>query len=204
MMSIKEIIAAQQRAAQASKKPNTPARSAQQIAKSTVDLIAQQRKAAAATNKFNAAKQPLPPAPAQSNSVKELIAAQQRAAEADKAAREARVNANHNPKANEAIINKYRAEYTKFLEKLENETANSEPLLFTPNIPKQVSAETVVEVKEASPDVNGISVGEEAGGTVEIKMKPKRPRRPKKANTTAVVEPEVAPNSDVVVAGSEV
>lgn len=203
MMSVKDIIAAQQRAAKASKKVNIPARPAQKIVKSTVDLLAQQRKTAAATNKFNAAKQDAP-ATAASNSVKELIAAQRRAAEADKAGKAAQAAANNAPKANEAIINKYKEDYKKFLAKLEKEIAAGEPMFFTPNIPKTAEAEPVVEVKEASPDVNGISVGEEAGGAVEIKVKPKRPRRPKKATVAPTVEPEIAPDSDVIVAGSEV
>lgn len=186
-MDIKDILRAQQRAAQASKKAK-PASVRTAIVKHTSELLAEQRKLAQAAQKGKPKHVPVPK-PANQPSVAQLVAAQKMVADAQAAAKKQAAGANQAPAA---IIEKYKEEYNDFLKKLEEQIQTAEPV-FVPNVNPETTQVEVKEVEPAvNPDVNGISVGEEAGGAVEIVVKPKRRvRKPRIAPQEPVAEEPV-------------
>ena len=194
-MTIQEILAAQQRASNATRKA-VPARPAVKPAGNSVaDILAAQRKASEAARKVIAVQGAKP---AQNNSVAEIIARQRATAAAQKAA-----TAGISPVLSgeqKAIIESIKERYQTFLAKLDQELAGQELFMappaaeqapaepiFAPNVP--ANAEVVVET---NPAVNGISVGSEMGGQVTVSTRPKRQRKQK----AAVKEPEPAETAD--------
>ena len=194
-MSIQEILAAQQRAAKATCKHQTPLVRkpvAKQAPNSAQDLIKAQQATVNATRKVI-----VPPSPdtrARAASVAELVERQRIAVAAQKAATPGLspvLSADQ-----KAVIDSIRERYKTFLAKLDKELAGQELFMpppapapveekpaepiFTPNI---LTSETlVVEAAEAPAGVNGISVGEEMGGQVAITVRPKRKRKAKAVN----------------------
>ena len=210
-MSIQEVLAAQQRAANACRKPKavpynkTIVPSANHAIK---DILAAQQKACKPTIK------PAPaPKPAQSESIAAIIAKQRATAAAQKAA-----GSGFHPgltEAQKADIAAIRVKYQTFLAEIEKELAAedakriqapTEPVVakdpvvevppFTPSVPEEM--EVVVKTTESAPDVNGISVGDEMGGQVIVTTRPKA-RRKRKANV--ITEP--ATEESVVVEGED-
>ena len=194
-MTIQEILAAQQRASNATRKA-VPARPAVKPAGNSVaDILAAQRKASEAARKVIAVQGAKP---AQNNSVAEIIARQRATAAAQKAA-----TAGISPVLSgeqKAIIESIKERYQTFLAKLDQELAGQELFMappaaeqapaepiFAPNVP--ANAEVVVET---NPAVNGISVGSEMGGQVTVSTRPKRQRKQK----AAAKEPEPAETAD--------
>ena len=194
-MSIQEILAAQQRAAKATCKHQTPLVRkpvAKQAPNSAQDLIKAQQATVNATRKVI-----VPPSPdtrARAASVAELVERQRITAAAQKAPTSGVspvLSANQ-----KAVIDSIRERYKTFLAKLDKELEGQELFMpqpapapveekpaepiFTPNI---LASETlVVEAAEAPAGVNGISVGEELGGQVAITARPKRKRKAKVVN----------------------
>jgi len=194
-MTIQEILAAQQRASNATRKA-VPARPAVKPAGNSVaDILAAQRKASEAARKVIAVRGAKP---AQNNSVAEIIARQRATAAAQKAA-----TAGISPVLSgeqKAIIESIKERYHAFLAKLDQELSGQELFMappaaeqapaepiFAPNVP--ANAEVVVD---ANPVANGISVGSEMGGQVTVSTRPKRQRKPK----AAVKEPEQVKAAD--------
>ena len=194
-MTIQEILAAQQRASNATRKA-VPARPAVKPAGNSVaDILAAQRKASEAARKVIAVQGVKP---AQNNSVAEIIARQRATAAAQKAA-----TAGISPVLSgeqKAIIESIKERYQTFLAKLDQELAGQELFMappaaeqapaepiFAPNVP--ANAEVVVD---ANPAANGISVGSEMGGQVTVSTRPKRQRKQK----AVVKEPEPAEPAD--------
>ena len=194
-MTIQEILAAQQRASNATRKA-VPARPAVKPAGNSVaDILAAQRKASEAARKVIAVQGAKP---AQNNSVAEIIARQRATAAAQKAA-----TAGISPALSgeqKAIIESIKERYHAFLAKLDQELAGQELFMaphaaeqapaepiFAPNVP--ANAEVVVD---ANPVANGISVGSEMGGQVTVSTRPKRQRKQK----TAAKEPEQVEAAD--------
>ena len=194
-MSIQEILAAQQRAAKATCKHQTPVVRkpvAKPVHNSVQDLLKAQQATANATRKVIVP--PSPAAQAKTASVAELIERQRITAAAQKAPTSGVspvLSANQ-----KAVIDSIRERYKTFLAKLDKELAGQELFMpppapapveekpaepiFTPNIP--ASENLVVEAAEAPAGVNGISVGEELGGQVVITARPKRNRKAKTVN----------------------
>lgn len=181
-MTIQEILAAQQRAANATRKA-VPARPAVKPAGNSVaDILAAQRKASEAARKVIAVQGAKP---AQNNSVAEIIARQRATAAAQKAA-----TAGISPVLSgeqKAIIGSIKERYHAFLAKLDQELAGQE-LFMTPPAAEQAPAEPIFApnvpanaevVVDANPVANGISVGSEMGGQVTVSTRPKRQRKPK-------------------------
>ncbi len=194
-MTIQEILAAQQRASNATRKA-VPARPAVKPAGNSVaDILAAQRKASEAARKVIAVQGAKP---AQNNSVAEIIARQRATAAAQKAA-----TAGISPVLSgeqKAIIESIKERYHAFLAKLDQELAGQELFMtppaaeqaptepiFAPNVP--ANAEVVVDT---NPAVNGISVGSEMGGQVTVSTRPKRQRKQK----AVAKEPEPAESAD--------
>ena len=206
-MTIQEILAAQQRASNATRKA-VPARPAVKPAGNSVaDILAAQRKASEAARKVIAVQGAKP---AQNNSVAEIIARQRATAAAQKAA-----TAGISPALSgeqKAIIESIKERYHAFLAKLDQELAGQELFMtppaaeqvpaaeqapateqtpaepiFAPNVP--ANAEVVVD---ANPVANGISVGSEMGGQVTVSTRPKRQRKPK----AVAKEPEQVETAD--------
>ena len=200
-MTIQEILAAQQRASNATRKA-VPARPAVKPAGNSVaDILAAQRKASEAARKVIAVQGAKP---AQNNSVAEIIARQRATAAAQKAA-----TAGISPVLSgeqKAIIESIKERYHAFLAKLDQELAGQELFMappaaeqapateqtpaepiFAPNVP--ANAEVVVD---ANPVANGISVGSEMGGQVTVSTRPKRQRKPK----AVAKEPEQVETAD--------
>ena len=194
-MTIQEILAAQQRASNATRKA-VPARPAVKSAGNSVaDILAAQRKASEAARKVIAVQGAKP---AQNNSVAEIIARQRATAAAQKAA-----TSGISPVLSgeqKAIIESIKERYQTFLAKLDQELADQELFMappaaeqapaepiFAPNVP--ANAEVVVET---NPVVNGISVGSEMGGQVTVSTRPKRQRKQK----AVAKEPEPAETAD--------
>ena len=194
-MSIQEILAAQQRAAKATCKHQTPlARKpvAKPVHNSVQDLIKSQQATVNATRKVIVPQSP--DTRARAASVAELVERQRITAAAQKAPTSGVspvLSANQ-----KAVIDSIRERYKTFLAKLDKELAGQELFMpppapapveekpaepiFTPNI---LASETlVVEAAEAPAGVNGISVGEEMGGQVAITVRPKRKRKAKAVN----------------------
>lgn len=194
-MSIQEILAAQQRAAKATCKHQTPLVRkpvAKQAPNSAQDLIKAQQATVNATRKVIVPQSP--DTRARAASVAELVERQRIAVAAQKAATPGLspvLSADQ-----KAVIDSIRERYKTFLDKLDKELGGQElfmsppahvPVeekptepLFTPNIP--ASENLVVEAAEAPAGVNGISVGEELGGQVVITARPKRNRKAKTVN----------------------
>lgn len=181
-MTIQEILAAQQRASNATRKA-VPARPAVKPAGNSVaDILAAQRKASEAARKVIAVRGAKP---AQNNSVAEIIARQRATAAAQKAA-----TAGISPVLSgeqKAIIESIKERYHAFLAKLDQELAGQE-LFMTPPAAEQAPAEPIFApnvpadaevVVEANPVANGISVGSEMGGQVTVSTRPKRQRKQK-------------------------
>lgn len=194
-MTIQEILAAQQRASNATRKA-VPARPAVKPAGNSVaDILAAQRKASEAARKVIAIQGAKP---AQNNSIAEIIARQRATAAAQKAA-----TAGINPVLSgeqKAIIESIKERYHTFLAKLDQELAGQE-LFMTPPATEQAPAEPIFApnvpanaevVVETNPAVNGISVGSEMGGQVTVSTRPKRPRKQK----AVAKEPEPAETAD--------
>ena len=194
-MSIQEILAAQQRAAKATCKHQTPLVRkpvAKPVHNSVQDLIKSQQATVNATRKV-IVPQSLDTR-ARAASVAELVERQRITAAAQKAPTSGVspvLSANQ-----KAVIDSIRERYKTFLAKLDKELAGQELFMpppapapveekpaepiFTPNI---LASETlVVEAAEAPAGVNGISVGEEMGGQVAITVRPKRKRKAKAVN----------------------
>ena len=194
-MSIQEILAAQQRAAKATCKPQTPLVRkpvAKPVHNSVQDLIKSQQATVNATRKVIVPQSP--DTRARAASVAELVERQRITAAAQKAPTSGVspvLSANQ-----KAVIDSIRERYKTFLAKLDKELAGQELFMpppapapveekpaepiFTPNI---LASETlVVEAAEAPAGVNGISVGEEMGGQVAITVRPKRKRKAKAVN----------------------
>ena len=186
-MSIQEILAAQQRAAKATCKHQTPLVRkpvAKPVHNSVQDLIKSQQATVNATRKVIVPQSP--DTRARAASVAELVERQRITAAAQKAPTSGVspvLSANQ-----KAVIDSIRERYKTFLAKLDKELAGQELFMpppapapveetpaepiFTPNI---LASETlVVEAAEAPAGVNGISVGEEMGGQVAITVRPKR------------------------------
>ena len=194
-MSIQEILAAQQRAAKATCKHQTPLVRkpvAKPVHNSVQDLIKSQQATVNATRKVIVPQSP--DTRARAASVSELVERQRITAAAQKAPTSGVspvLSANQ-----KAVIDSIRERYKTFLAKLDKELAGQElfmpppapaPVeekpaepLFTPNIP--ASENLVVEAAEAPAGANGISVGEELGGQVVITARPKRNRKAKAVN----------------------
>lgn len=196
-MSIKDILAAQQRATNATRKYNPPPPMRKLATKPNTqtvrDVLSAQQMAANATRKPTVAPAPNP---VQSKTIAEIIEKQRVTAAAQKSA-----TSGINPVLSsnqKAVIDDIRARYNKFIEKLGQELAGQELFMtpppeqapkkeepiFTPNVPE--NAEVVIEAQEVPAAVNGISVGEEMGGQVSVAVRPKRKR---KAKATKTVEP---------------
>ena len=194
-MSIQEILAAQQRAAKATCKHQTPLVRkpvAKPVHNSVQDLIKSQQATVNATRKVIVPQSP--DTRARAASVSELVERQRITAAAQKAPTSGVspvLSANQ-----KAVIDSIRERYKTFLAKLDKELAGQELFMpppapapveekpaepiFTPNI---LASETlVVEAAEAPAGVNGISVGEEMGGQVAITVRPKRKRKAKAVN----------------------
>ena len=194
-MSIQEILAAQQRAAKATCKHQTPLVRkpvAKPVHNSVQDLIKSQQATVNATRKVIVPQSP--DTRARAASVAELVERQRITAAAQKAPTSGVspvLSANQ-----KAVIDSIRERYKTFLAKLDKELAGQELFMpppapapveekpaepiFTPNI---LASETlVVEAAEAPAGVNGISVGEEMGGQVAITVRPKRKRKAKAVN----------------------
>ena len=194
-MSIQEILAAQQRAAKATCKHQTPLVRkpvAKPVHNSVQDLIKSQQATVNATRKVIVPQSP--DTRARAASVAELVERQRITAAAQKAPTSGVspvLSANQ-----KAVIDSIRERYKTFLAKLDKELAGQELFMpppapapveenpaepiFTPNI---LASETlVVEAAEAPAGVNGISVGEELGGQVAITARPKRKRKAKVVN----------------------
>ena len=194
-MSIQEILAAQQRAAKATCKHQTPLVRkpvAKPVHNSVQDLIKSQQATVNATRKV-IVPQSLDTR-ARAASVAELVERQRITAAAQKAPTSGVspvLSANQ-----KAAIDSIRERYKTFLAKLDKELEGQELFMpqpapapveekpaepiFTPNI---LASETlVVEAAEAPAGVNGISVGEELGGQVVITARPKRNRKAKAVN----------------------
>ena len=194
-MSIQEILAAQQRAAKATCKHQTPLVRkpvAKPVHNSVQDLIKSQQATVNATRKVIVPQSP--DTRARAASVSELVERQRITAAAQKAPTSGVspvLSANQ-----KAVIDSIRDRYKTFLAKLDKELAGQELFMpppapapveekpaepiFTPNI---LASETlVVEAAEAPAGVNGISVGEEMGGQVAITVRPKRKRKAKAVN----------------------
>ena len=194
-MSIQEILAAQQRAAKATCKHQTPLVRkpvAKPVHNSVQDLIKSQQATVNATRKVIVPQSP--DTRARAASVAELVERQRITAAAQKAPTSGVspvLSANQ-----KAVIDSIRERYKTFLAKLDKELAGQELFMpppapapveekpaepiFTPNI---LASETlVVEAAEAPAGVNGISVGEEMGGQVAIAVRPKSKRRAKAVN----------------------
>ena len=194
-MSIQEILAAQQRAAKATCKHQTPLVRkpvAKQAPNSAQDLIKAQQATVNATRKVIVPQSP--DTRARAASVAELVERQRITAAAQKAPTSGVspvLSANQ-----KAVIDSIRERYKTFLAKLDKELAGQELFMpppapapveekpaepiFTPNI--LASDTLVVEAAEAPAGVNGISVGEELGGQVAITVRPKRKRKAKAVN----------------------
>ena len=194
-MSIQEILAAQQRAAKATCKHQTPLVRkpvAKPVHNSVQDLIKSQQATVNATRKVIVPQSP--DTRARAASVAELVERQRITAAAQKAPTSGVspvLSANQ-----KAVIDSIRERYKTFLAKLDKELEGQELFMpqpapapveekpaepiFTPNI---LASETlVVEAAEAPAGVNGISVGEELGGQVAITARPKRKRKAKVVN----------------------
>ena len=194
-MSIQEILAAQQRAAKATCKHQTPLVRkpvAKPVHNSVQDLIKSQQATVNATRKVIVPQSP--DTRARAASVAELVERQRITAAAQKAPTSGVspvLSANQ-----KAVIDSIRERYKTFLAKLDKELAGQELFMpppapapveekpaepiFTPNI---LASETlVVEAAEAPAGVNGISVGEEMGGQVAITVRPKRKRKANAVN----------------------
>lgn len=194
-MTIQEILAAQQRASNATRKAVTARPAVKPAGNSVADILAAQRKASEAARKVIAVQGAKP---AQNNSVAEIIARQRATAAAQKAA-----TAGISPVLSgeqKAIIESIKERYHAFLAKLDQELAGQELFMappaveqapaepiFAPNVP--ANAEVVVD---ANPVANGISVGSEMGGQVTVSTRPKRQRKPK----AVAKEPEQVETAD--------
>lgn len=211
-MSIQEILAAQQRAASATRKYKpAPFRNSGSGAKKTVaELLKAQQTSAKATRK-PVAVQPIPPA-AKSN-IAELIEQQRITAAAQKPATS---GVSHAISASQkATVDAIKEAYKKFIAKLDKELAGQEwfagngaadkPVdkpqepehqepIFTPNVPDTM--EVVIEPQNERSAVNGISVGEEMGGQVAVSARPKRKRRTKAVKQETVGDAQSPVNCD--------
>ena len=194
-MSIQEILAAQQRAAKATCKHQTPLVRkpvAKPVHNSVQDLIKSQQATVNAIRKVIVPQSP--DTQARAASVAELVERQRIAVAAQKAATPGLSQVLSADQ--KAVIDSIRERYKTFLAKLDKELAGQELFMpppapapveekpaepiFTPNI---LTSETlVVEAAEAPAGVNGISVGEEMGGQVAITVRPKRKRKAKAVN----------------------
>jgi hypothetical protein len=195
-MSIQEILAAQQRAAKATRK-NIPAPYRKPAPKAddgnVGDLLAAQQRAANATRK--PAAQAVRDG-AVRNSVAEIIERQRKVAAEQKAASSGMNQALS--ASQKAIVDSIRTRYQEFLAQLDKELSGqelkmtppatepevtAEPAvdveepIFTPNIPENSEIKVVVPAEGS--DINGISVGDEMGGQVAVTARPKRNRRKK-------------------------
>jgi len=192
-MSIQEILAAQQRAANATRKnrPEPFRKTGSSPGTRTVkEMLEAQQITANATRKPVSAPAPNPTG---NPNVAELIAQQRQIVESQKAASS---GLSHLSSEQKHIIDDVKARYNEFIAKLDKELGNQEwkmepPVtseaadapeqFFTPNVPDDLEA--VAEKRENMPDVNGISVGDEMGGqvTMPVRMK-RRTRMSRRAN----------------------
>ena len=191
-MSIKEILMAQQRAANSCKKPKpVPYKKTVPVKDSNIKSILDAQR--------NVCKHPTPVAPKpvtqKNTSISDIIARQRVAAVAQK------VTSGINPglsRAQAADIAKIKEKYRAFLAKIEKElaaeeakcipanAANTEPVvnetpIFTPNVSE--TTEVVMESQPVQTDINGISVGEEMGGQVTVSTRSKRRRHKTQAES---------------------
>ncbi len=192
-MSIKDVLAAQQRAANACKKPKpAPYKKAFPVQSGGIkDILEAQRRTTCAHN--TPAPAPVKPA-APKSTVAEIIARQRATAASQK------VTGGINPsltRAQMADVANINARYESFLVKIEKQLAEEDAKRikeapapevvdavvsvppFTPNVPEEM--EIVVDVPAPESDVNGISVGEEMGGQVTVSTRDRRRNRKCKA-----------------------
>jgi len=176
-MTIQEILAAQKKASDASRKAR-PAPVPTPAARSTVsEVLAAQRMAASRHKPAAPVSNPGQP----NHTVAEIIERQRATAAAQQAERNARGIANENS----AVISELKSRYQAFLNELEAELGD-EQLVFVPNVPD--NAEPVMVPAAENPAINGISVGSESGESVAIVMKPATKKRGSKKKREAVVE----------------
>ena len=191
-MSIKDVLAAQQRAANACKKPKpAPYKKAVPVQSGGIkDILEAQRRTCAHNTP---APSPVKPA-APKSTVAEIIARQRATAASQK------VTGGINPsltRAQTADVANIKARYESFLVKIEKQLAEEDAKRikeapvpevvdavvavppFTPNVPEEM--EIVVDVPAPESDVNGISVGEEMGGQVTVSTRARRRNRKRKA-----------------------
>ena len=195
-MSIKDVLAAQQRAANACKKPKpAPYKKAVPVQSGDIkDILEAQRRTCAHNTPAPAPVKPAAP----KSSVADIIARQRATAASQK------VTGGINPsltRAQTADVASIKARYESFLVKIEKQLAEEDAKRikeapkeatvpevvdavvavppFTPNVPDEV--EIVVDVPAPESDVNGISVGEEMGGQVTVSTRARRRNRTRKA-----------------------
>ena len=191
-MSIKDVLAAQQRAANACKKPKpAPYKKAVPVHSGGIrDILEAQRRTCAHNTPAPAPVKPAAP----KSTVAEIIARQRATAASQK------VTGGINPsltRAQTADVANIKARYESFLVKIEKQLAEEDAKRikeapvpevvdavvavppFTPNVPEEM--EIVVDVPAPESDVNGISVGEEMGGQVTVSTRARRRNRKRKA-----------------------
>ena len=180
-MSIKEILMAQQRAANSCKKPKpVPYKKTVPVKDSNIKSILDAQR--------NVCKHPTPVAPKpvtqKNTSISDIIARQRVAAVAQK------VTSGINPglsRAQAADIAKIEKELAAEEAKcIPANAANTEPVvnetpIFTPNVSE--TTEVVMESQPVQTDINGISVGEEMGGQVTVSTRSKRRRHKTQAES---------------------
>lgn len=191
-MSIKDVLAAQQRAANACKKPKpAPYKKAVPVQSGGIkDILEAQRRTCAHNTSTPAPVKPAAP----KSTVADIIARQRATAASQK------VTGGINPsltRAQTADVANIKARYESFLVKIEKQLAEEDAKRikeapvpevvdavvavppFTPNVPEEM--EIVVDVPAPESDVNGISVGEEMGGQVTVSTRARRRNRKRKA-----------------------
>lgn len=179
-LSIQEILAAQNRAAKATKKPIAAPAPKPAGQKSISDVLAAQRAAA-----HVGAKPAVAPKPESLESkVSDIIANQQRVVAEQKAFHTNGVSPMTSAEQ-KAVIESVRARYDEFIKKLDKELEGQELYMESPAEPKAeeepvfnpVAPEVVMEPVAPDAPVNGISLGDEMGGQVAIVPRSRRRRR---------------------------
>lgn len=194
-MTIQEIIAAQQRAVNATckNKMMVARKPATNAPGQSIQAMLQVQQAAKVNPKVVPPSVPGP----KNNTIAEMIEQQRIAVAARQAATSGMSQALSSNQR--AVIDSIRDRYKAFLAKLDKELAGQELVMpppapkpaepiFAPNVP--ASEEIVIEAGEVPAGVNGISVGEEMGGQVAVTVRPKRKRKAK------TVKPESEPAAE--------
>ena len=184
-LSIQEILAAQNRAANATKKPVAAPAPKPAEQKSISDVLAAQRAAAHVGAKPAVAPKPEP----RESKVSDIIANQQRVVAEQKAFHTNGVSPMTSAEQ-KAVIESVRARYDEFIKKLDKELEGQELYMESPAEPKAeepkaeeepvfnpVAPEVVMEPVAPDAPVNGISLGDEMGGQVAMVPRSRRRRR---------------------------